>query len=49
MTERFTDHLRRLGDPIWEAQFRHPFVQGIGAGTLPLEPSPTGCARTTCT
>ena len=38
MTERFTDHLRRLADPIWEAQFRHPFVQGIGAGTLPIEP-----------
>ena len=38
MTERFTDHLRRLGDSIWEAQFRHPFVQGIGAGTLPLAP-----------
>ncbi len=38
MTERFTDRLRRLADPIWEAQFHHPFVQGIGAGTLPLEP-----------
>lgn len=37
MAERFTERLRRLAEPIWEAQFRHPFVQGIGTGTLNLE------------
>jgi thiaminase/transcriptional activator TenA len=26
--------LRRLADPIWAAQHRHPFVRGIGDGTL---------------
>jgi thiaminase (transcriptional activator TenA) len=26
--------LRELGDPIWEAQHAHPFVRGIGDGTL---------------
>lgn len=37
MAERFTDYLRRLADPIWEAQHAHPFVRGIGDGTLDLE------------
>ena len=37
MTERFTERLRRSAAPIWDAQFRHPFVQGIGQGTLDLE------------
>ena len=37
MAERFTDHLRRLAEPIWAAQHRHPFVRGIGDGTLALE------------
>jgi thiaminase/transcriptional activator TenA len=37
MAERFTDHLRRLADPIWEAQHAHPFVRGIGDGTLDLK------------
>jgi thiaminase (transcriptional activator TenA) len=37
MAERFTDHLRRVADPIWEAQHAHPFVCGIGNGTLDLE------------
>lgn len=32
--QRFSDHLRRLAEPIWEAQVRHPFVQGIGRGDL---------------
>ena len=30
----FTDHLARLAAPIWQAQHAHPFVQGIGDGTL---------------
>ena len=34
---RFTDHLRGLAEPIWRAQHEHPFVRGIGRGTLELE------------
>jgi thiaminase/transcriptional activator TenA len=37
MTERFTERLRRLAVEIWEAQHQHPFVCGIGDGTLGLE------------
>jgi thiaminase (transcriptional activator TenA) len=29
--------LRAIADEIWEAQHRHPFVRGIGDGTLDLE------------
>jgi thiaminase/transcriptional activator TenA len=32
----FTDELRDLADPIWQAQLRHPFVRGIAGGTLEL-------------
>jgi thiaminase/transcriptional activator TenA len=35
--ERFSDRLYRLGRPIWEAQHDHPFVRGIGDGTLDIE------------
>lgn len=38
MAQRFTDHLRALVEPIWQAQHDHPFVRGIGAGTLAVEP-----------
>ena len=34
MTESFSEHLRRLVDPIWVAQREHPLVRGIGDGTL---------------
>jgi thiaminase (transcriptional activator TenA) len=34
---RFTDHLRAMAEPIWRAQHEHPFVRGIGLGTLDLE------------
>jgi len=37
MAERFTDRLRRQAAGIWDAQNQHPFVQGIGDGTLELE------------
>jgi thiaminase/transcriptional activator TenA len=37
MNERFSTHLRRLADPIWRAQLEHPFVRGIGDGSLPPE------------
>ena len=32
--ERFTDRLHRIAEANWDAQFHHPFVQGIGRGTL---------------
>ena len=31
---RLSDELRQLADPIWQAQHDHPFVRGIGDGTL---------------
>jgi thiaminase/transcriptional activator TenA len=31
----FSTELRNAADPIWEAQHAHPFVRGIGDGTLP--------------
>lgn len=34
---KFTDNLRQKSDGIWQKIFNHPFVQGIGDGTLPLE------------
>lgn len=34
MTERFTGRLRKAAEPIWSAQHAHPFVRGIGDGTL---------------
>ncbi|MBM3933794.1 MAG: thiaminase II [SAR202 cluster bacterium] len=34
---RFTDHLRNAAAPIWAAEHRHPFVTGIGDGTLHVE------------
>ncbi|MSP78998.1 MAG: thiaminase II [Dehalococcoidia bacterium] len=35
-SEVFSDHLRALAAPTWEAQHAHPFVHGIGDGTLSL-------------
>src|SRR3989304_6975627 len=37
MAERFTDRLRQRADRVWEAQHNHPFVRGIGDGTVDLE------------
>ena len=37
MDERFSDRLRRIVDPLWSAQETHPFVLGIGDGTLETE------------
>jgi thiaminase/transcriptional activator TenA len=37
LKERFSEHLRRLADPIWRKQHEHPFVIGIGEGSLELE------------
>ena len=33
----FSTHLREVAEPIWEAQHTHPFVRGIGNGTLDVE------------
>jgi thiaminase/transcriptional activator TenA len=33
----FTEQLRKRADHIWEANFNHPFVQGIGSGKLPKD------------
>ncbi len=30
----FSNHLRQLASPIWEAQLKHPFVVALGKGTL---------------
>jgi thiaminase/transcriptional activator TenA len=37
VTLRYCEQLRALAAPIWEAQHAHPFVRGIGDGTLPLD------------
>lgn len=34
MAEQFTERLHRKASAIWEAQHQHPFVRGIGDGTL---------------
>jgi thiaminase/transcriptional activator TenA len=31
----FSDHLRKLTQPMWKAQLTHPFVVALGKGTLP--------------
>ena len=31
----FSHELRRAAEAAWEAQHAHPFVRGIGDGTLP--------------
>src|SRR5687767_15754374 len=31
----FSDHLRKISQPIWNAQLTHPFVVALGKGTLP--------------
>ena len=33
----FSDHLRHIAAPIWDAQLQHPFVKALGKGTLPLK------------
>ena len=33
----FAAHLRRLAKPIWAAELEHPFVTGLGDGSLPVE------------
>jgi ferredoxin len=33
----FTEDLYAIGQPAWEEQLQHPFVEGLGNGTLPEE------------
>ncbi|WP_453990681.1 thiaminase II [Bacillus nitroreducens] len=33
----FSEEIRKEANSIWEASFEHPFVKGIGDGSLPLE------------
>jgi thiaminase/transcriptional activator TenA len=33
----FYGEMRRKADPVWKAIFDHPFVKGIGDGTLPRD------------
>ena len=33
----YTKLLREEADHLWEKEYMHPFVQGIGDGTLALE------------
>ena len=37
MKDSVSDHLRAAAAPIWEACLKHPFVTGIGDGTLAVE------------
>lgn len=42
----FTQHLKKLAQPIWDAQLKHPFVEALGDGSLPKEaPSETHLYR----
>ncbi len=34
---KFSEHLRQAADASWQASFEHPFIRGIGDGTLPLD------------
>jgi len=31
----FSEHLKKIAQPIWDAQLEHPFVMQLGDGTLP--------------
>jgi thiaminase/transcriptional activator TenA len=33
----FSTHLRKLAEPVWNAQLTHPFVVALGDGTLPAQ------------
>jgi thiaminase/transcriptional activator TenA len=37
MSGRFTDQLRRDLEPVWEGVYQHPFVRGLGDGSLDVE------------
>ena len=33
----YTDELKQLAEPIWQAQLQHPFVVSLGDGSLPMQ------------
>ena len=39
MTTRdsFTHTIRAKAQPIWDRELKHPFVRGLGDGTLPID------------
>ncbi len=37
INSKFTDELRQVAAPIWDADLKHPFVRGIADGSLPTE------------
>ncbi len=37
MAERLTDTLRAAASAVWDAQHEHPFIRGIGDGSLDVE------------
>ncbi len=37
MAERLTDRLREAASAVWDAQHEHPFIRGIGDGSLDVE------------
>src|SRR5690625_3547985 len=37
MSKLFSERLRKKVDPVWSAYLEHPFVKGIGEGTLERE------------
>ena len=37
MSSKFTDQIFKRVEPLWEAYLEHPFVKGIGEGTLDKE------------
>ena len=36
MAKGFSVHLHEIAESIWTAQYNHPFVQGIGDGSINL-------------
>ncbi|WLR57191.1 thiaminase II [Mesobacillus subterraneus] len=35
--KKFTEELKKQAEPIWQANFEHPFIKGIANGNLALE------------
>jgi thiaminase (transcriptional activator TenA) len=33
---RFSQHLRELAEPVWQAQHAHPFVRGLADGSMEI-------------